>query len=151
MKNTTIWSNYPCDNYYEETEQYAEAENYDLYSLLYDTLDDLHIMNDRKADLIAIADLGLWYGRRTGYKELSNVRDCFYDDADYLTWYIDRYNNLRCRAIHHDGTNNYLYREWKDNLSYEQKENFKWKLYQGKATSRDLSRYTKAIGDTIEW
>lgn len=45
-----------------------------------------------------------------GYKEIpsGNIRDCLYSDTDYSTWYVDRLGDLRCDAIHHDGTNFYL-------------------------------------------
>ena len=59
--------------------------------------------------ILIIADLGLWTGRHMGYKEIAsgNIRDCLYSDRDidYSTWYVDRLGDLRCDAIHHDGTN----------------------------------------------
>ncbi len=62
--------------------------------------------------IIIIADLGLWDGRHRGYKEIEsgNIADCLYSDMDYNTWYVDKHGDLRCDAVHHDGTNHYLYR-----------------------------------------
>ena len=113
-----------------------------LYDVL-DKIDQSFITND----LLAIADLGLWNGRVTGYKELKNLTDISACMQDYNTLYVER-NDLKIRAIHHDGTNYYVIREFKD-ISDEQRENFLDKIYNGKATRKDITRYTKAIGKTV--
>jgi hypothetical protein len=60
--------------------------------------------------IVMFANLGLWNGRHDGGKLIGhNVKDILYSDCDYVTWYCDEYN-VRCDAIHHDGTNHYLYR-----------------------------------------
>lgn len=60
--------------------------------------------------IVMFASLGLWNGRHDGGKFIGhNVKDILYSDCDYVTWYCDEYN-VRCDAIHHDGTNHYLYR-----------------------------------------
>lgn len=99
--------------------------------------------------IIVLADLGLWDGRRFGYyqHEMHNISDCLYAlvrGCSYPTWYVDRYD-FKCDEAHHDGTNHYIYRAWKDNISEEQKENFLDKVYRGKATSKDITRYTKSL------
>ena len=48
-------------------------------------------------------------------------------------------------GAHHDGTNNYLYRELRD-LSDKQMENFLYKLHTGRLTRRDIRRYTTSVG-----
>ena len=55
----------------------------------------------------------------------------------------------RCNAIHHDGTNHYLYRAYKDGVSDTQIENLKEKLYRGIATRADITRVTRRLGDEI--
>jgi len=63
--------------------------------------------------ILVICDLGLWNGRRTGYRILS---DCSLNQifsvacGDQVTFYSDGYN-IRCEDIHHDGTNNYIFKE----------------------------------------
>lgn len=65
--------------------------------------------------ILVIADLGLWSGRKTGYKLL---RGCFVSDilcaasrdSNAYTVYADAYN-VRAEDSHHDGTNCYLFRE----------------------------------------
>ena len=161
-KHHIIWSN-ECyvrgdqEELFNELKfEYPEATKYDLYDLmndinneyLYDERINLNI--DLHDNIVVIADLGLWNGRHYGYKEIgNNIAECLYSDCDFVTWYVDRYNNLCCTEIHHDGTNFLTYRVWKEGLSDTQKENFLDKIYEGKATSRDITRYTKRLGDYI--
>ena len=88
-----------------------------------------------------------------GYKEISsgNIRDCLYSERDdeYVTWYVDKQGDLRCEAIHHDGTNHYLYRAYKDGVPESQKDRLKDKLYRGIATRADITRITRRLGDDI--
>jgi hypothetical protein len=161
MKKHIIWSN--NDLNYEDwkddlEDYYPDATDDERYELMYDINDD-YLYDERanlnislNEDIIIIGDLGLWDGRRYGYKELNsnNIKDCLYSDCDFVTWYVDGYKNLRCIGYHHDGTNFYTYRMWKEGLTDVQKENFLDKIYEGKCTSRDISRYTRRIGDYIQ-
>ena len=101
--------------------------------------------------ILVVGDLGLWHGRRMGYKEIEsgNIRDCLYSDTDYSTWYVDKNGDFRCDAIHHDGTNHYLYRTYKDGVSETQIDKKKKKLYCGTATRKDITRITRRLGDEI--
>lgn len=155
-----IWSNYDLD--YDDWKDDLEAEHPDLsereridlmYQINSDYLDDerINLNITLSRPILVIADLGLWYGRRQGYKEIEsgNIRDCLYDDNDYVTWFVDKNGDFRCDSIHHDGTNHYLYRTYKDGVSEEQIENLKWKLYHGQATRKDITRITRRLGDEI--
>jgi hypothetical protein len=62
---------------------------------------------------------------------------------------VDKLGDLRCEAVHHDGTNHYLYRTYKDGVSEYQINNLKEKLYNGTATRADITRITKRLGDEI--
>ena len=86
-----------------------------------------------------------------GYKDIpsGNIRDCLYADTDYTEWYVDKYGDLRADATHHDGTNHYLYRVFKDGVSETQMENLRDKIYHGKATRADITRLTRRLGDEI--
>ena len=64
-------------------------------------------------------------------------------------WYVDKYGDLRADATHHDGTNHYLYRVFKDGVSETQMENLRDKIYHGKATRADITRLTRRLGDEI--
>ena len=155
-----IWSNYALD--YDDwkadlEEQYPELTEEQRIALMYeingDYLDDERVNLDIQLSqpILVIGDLGLWYGRRSGYKEIEsgNIRDCLYADTDYSTWYVDRLGDLRCDAIHHDGTNHYLYRAYKDGARESQIDLLKEKLYRGIATRADVTRITRRLGDDI--
>ena len=101
--------------------------------------------------ILVIGDLGLWHGRRSGYKEIrsGNIRDCLYADTDYSTWYVDKLGDLRCDAVHHDGTKHYLDRAYKKGVRESQIYLLKEKLYCGIATRADITRVTRRLGDEI--
>lgn len=149
-----IWSNIDIDlDMYQDflDECYPNIENeYDKYMICNDInndyLEDERINLDISCDeIIAIADLGLWNGRRTGYKIIgNNVKDILYSDCDFCEWYADAYN-IKSKMIHHDGTNYIIYRMLKNNLSIEQKDNFFDALYNGRCNNRMLSYYTQSI------
>lgn len=102
MKENThvIWSdiNLNLDDWRDDLKQtYPNADDNFLYevmyennaSYLYDERINLDIQLPR--EIIVIADLGLWNGRRSGYKviESGNIRDCLYSDCDFNEWYGD--------------------------------------------------------------
>ena len=155
-----IWSNYDLD--YEDWRDDLEAEYPELtederialmYEINGDYLDDerTNLNIQLSQPILVIGDLGLWYGRRSGYKEIEsgNIRDCLYADTDYSTWYVDKLGDLRCDAIHHDGTDHYLYRAYKDGVRESQIDLLKDKLYRGIATRSDVTRITRRLGDDI--
>ena len=155
-----IWSNYflDYDDWKADLEElYPDLSEDERISLMYEINNDylsderinLNIQLDRP--ILVIGDLGLWNGRRSGYKEIEsgNIRDCLYADTDYSTWYVDKLGDLRCDAIHHDGTNHYLYRAYKDGVSESQIDLLKEKLYYGTATRADITRVTRRLGDDI--
>ena len=164
-KKHIIWDNFNID--YESwekdlrmdfPEQYEDYDEYDMYQEI-DWLNSLSLDNERANlnikvddDIIVIGSLGLWDGRVSGYKiiESRNISDCLYDnDCDYGTWFVDDLGDLRFEGAHHDSKNYYLYRTWKDGISDVQKENFLEKLYYGKFNRRDITRYTRRLGDEI--
>ena len=107
-------------------------------------------------EIICIADLGLWNGRRMGYKLIGhNIADCLYSSVSgdsRCDWYVEtngRACDLKCTEAHHDGTNYYVYREIKPEISEYQKNAFLNKIYCGKATQADISRCTKGIGHYV--
>ena len=119
-----------------------------------DYLDDerANLNIDVGEEIIIIADLGLWDGRHQGYKLLhkTNIADCLTGTCgDYVTWFVDDRGDLMCRDIHHDGTNLYTYRAWKPGISHAQRSYFMQKVAIGKATRKDITRYTQRIGDRI--
>ena len=171
-KNTnkhTVWSNYELNledwidgikenldingiNYSNWSREKFEKEMWEFSNeYFHDEQANLNIPTEER--IIAIVDLGLWNGRRTGYKlkDEKNIRACLSFDADcgYGEWWVDSHNNLRSKQTHHDGTNYTLYREVKSEISSDQLDNFLWKLYRGEATSKDITKYTRAIGKQV--
>ena len=159
-KNYIIWSNYNLN--YEDWRadlevEYPELSEDERISLMYEINE--HYLDDERMNLnvqlsqpiLVIGDLDLWNGCRMGYEEIlsGNIRDCLYGDTDYSTWYVDRLGDLRCDAIHHDGTNHYLYRVYKENVTEKQIENLKQKIFDGNVTRRDITNVTKKIGSII--
>ena len=98
------------------------------------------------APIICIASLGLWNGRRQGYKMIGsgNVRDCLTGGHDYTEWYVDGEGEFRCTGIHHDGTNYYRYRALTGSESLLTDA-----LYEGRATEEDIRKHTRRIGPII--
>ena len=160
MKKHLIWTNYELEeNRKWIEEEYPEMEEDEQEKLLQEMIaDNLDADRDNldilvSGEILAIADLGLWYGRRTGYKEITSRRisDCLYSDrdTDYATWWVDGKGDLCAEFIHHDGCNYITYREWKEGVSETQKENLKAKLMRGEATRKDITRLTRKLGDRI--
>ena len=155
-----IWSNYDLD--YEDWRDDLEAEYpelsederyYKMLEINQDYLDDerMNLNIQLSQPILVIADLGLWTGRHSGYKEIlsGNIRDCLYSENDYTTWYVDKDGDFRCDDVHHDGTNHYLYRVFKESATDEQREELLDKIYCGIATQADIDRVTQRLGDEI--
>lgn len=155
-----IWSDMSLD--YEDWRLDLEAEYPDLseperVALMYEI--NAGYLEDERSNLnvqlstpiLVCADLGLWDGRKTGYHMIGsgNLKDCLSSSCDYNEWFVDRRGDFRCTAIHHDGTNHYLYRLVKENASEAQVERLQEKLYNGTATRADITRVTRRLGDEI--
>lgn len=146
------------DNYGKEVkltrEEYAnsitEEKIYNECSFMEETWFDDELSELARVDedygLIAIANLGLWDGRHCGYKEIKQLCTVMYSSCDYERVYVDSNGDLRKEESHHDGSNSILYRYWKEGLTENQKENFLDKIYKGKITQRDITRYTRKAG-----
>ena len=153
MKMHIIWS-----NDVEHIEKLMEDDPELVWESAYEL--NAEYLEDERANLnievgdeiIVLADLGLWYGRRPAYKLIrkTNIADCLCGTCgDDVTWFVDDRGDLNCRDIHHDGTNLYLYRAWRPGMSAERRENFLEKWNRGLATRKDITRYTKRIGNYI--
>lgn len=65
---------------------------------------------EQKCTVLAVASLGLWHGRRTGYKLIHNasINNIFSSDCDSFSIYFDG-DDLKGEFHHHDGTNYVTY------------------------------------------
>lgn len=102
-----------------------------------------------RGELVAIANLGRWNGRYSGYKILKSLSEVLCTGCDYEELYIDSNGDLRKRESNHDGNNSILYRYWKEGLSDTQKDNFLTKIYNGECSQKDITRYTRKAGTEI--
>jgi hypothetical protein len=169
-KKYIVWSNFDLDIDDGWREAYAECaeinrwdydpdDEYAIYEYMVETnamyLDDERMNLDIEISrpIIAIADLGLWNGRFSGYKELNstNINACLdtFDSCEYHEWYVDEDGDLRCRAAHHNGTNYVLYRAYKDDVTESQIHDFHGKIYDGVVTQEDIDAITRRLGDEI--
>ena len=101
--------------------------------------------------MLVIADLGLWNGRHTAYKEIQNAKlsdalDYRYDSAE---WYVRRDGELCGVQSHHDGTNYYIYRKVRENATEEELQSLEEKLYFGNATEEDIDKVTERLGKQV--
>lgn len=98
--------------------------------------------------IVAIADLGLWNGRKTAYAEykdcsISDLMEHLYgrsiEDVDF---YVEG-NELKATQYHHDGKNQITYREVTNINGWQR---VKEKLYnQEKVTKEEIQRCTKSL------
>ena len=159
-ENHVIWSNYDLDldDWRDDLQaEYPEKSEDELYALMTEIndgyLDDARVNLDlqQPCEIILIADIGRWNGRFPGYQEIKsgNIKDCLHTSMDYATFYVDKLGDLRCDAVHHDGTNHYLYRVFKRGVTESQIDRLKGKILDGTATRKDITRVTNRLGDAI--
>ena len=115
-----IWSNLDLNvnDWKDFLEEYPDVTDENEQYQLIETMNAEYLNEERdnlnekvNGRILVIVDLGLWNGRRQGYKILDNtISNILYDrDAEYIAWYGDGYN-IKATASHHDGTNYYEYR-----------------------------------------
>lgn len=124
---------------------YIEQDYSDWYLNEFENLD-----KELQGRVIAIANLGLWNGRRKSYKIMNNKLNSVLNacGGDYLKVYTDRYD-VKSTAVHHDGVNYITYRMLKPNLSEVQIDNFLNKLASGDFSKKDIGRYTSSLKSQI--
>lgn len=160
MRKHTIWSNIDLniEDWRDGYKEFLEINEMDddpndedaLYEWMVDTnveyLYDERMNLNKSVDgrILVIGDLGLWNGRRNGYKiiDSKNIKDILCSDCDFVEWYGDGHN-IKCTAHHHDGTNYYLYRVIREDRNIE---NLLDAIYNGEEISQSkLNYYTKSL------
>lgn len=119
------------DEVYFNEETWYDAEQYNLNKTL----------NGR---IIAIASVGTWRGRFSGYKLMgSNLNEVLnFNKCDYINVFCDQYN-VKADLYHHDGTNHVEYRELREGTNYEVLLDA---LYNQEPVSREMIRkYTRSL------
>ncbi len=167
-KHSTIWKSYGMLNLkelqeekqaavkflterYPETEQTKEVIQQKIYEHIDINFEDETSNLDRQlaGRILCIADLGLWNGRRQGYKVLGNnlkeVLTCGIG-CDEKEVYCNAYD-VCAQGYHHDGSNSVIFREIKEEKDIDI---LLEKLYAGEATRKDITRYTKSLRPYIK-
>ena len=154
-----IWQNVDLDlkdweGLREDYPDYTEAQLTDeMYELNNQYLDDerSNLKIQCGTDILVIGDIGRWNGRVKGYKliESGKISDCLSSECDTVEWYVDRDGEFRSTQYHHDGTNYLYYRKFKSGISDERKEILLEHIYDGKATQKEIDRYTEKLGAII--
>lgn len=104
-------------------------------------LDNIEYNNNCENGYIIIADLGLWNGRRSGYKEINNLTQILKSELSSLT--LDK-DGVTAEYNHHDGTNYYEVRAWKNNI--KNKYILEEAIYYDKEEMEELiKKFTKKI------
>jgi hypothetical protein len=164
----TIWKSYGMYSIkeLEELEQSEREhlkennfENYettDVTDIIYeeinlwfeDETDNLNKQLDGR--ILAIASMGLWNGRKIGYKILDNNLNEVLTSTigcDEKEVYFDGYN-IKAEGYHHDGRNYVEYREIREDKNIDKLLD---KIYMNKPISRsELNYYTKPLGKYVK-
>ena len=148
---------YDVDDWKEAFKEYCEAnqlneDEEDIYDFIDDQIrfwyedEEANLNIPIDGDILVIADLGLWNGRRSAYQIIhaTKVSDIFnvctnYDDVRF---YCDRYN-VRADLYHHDGCNHVEFRLIKDGKNAQSLID---KLYDNEDYTReDVRRCTTSL------
>ena len=76
--------------------------------------------------IFVVADFGLWYGRRAGYKEYNSLYEAIFNDIlqdTNIIYYSDKRQTLKIDSSHHDGVNHYKLYKLVNNKKYAIKYN----------------------------
>lgn len=155
MKRYVIWDSDAVDKEFVRGEraemEFAEETNQEY---LNDTKLDLSGVEFPK-EIIIFAELDLWNGRKQAYCRTHTNRVSEVLKTGYLRgqsnieYWVDAYGNLRAEESHHDGTNKYLFRIFKDSVSVGTETFVLNKWERGAGTKDDITRYTHRIGKEI--
>ena len=113
--NLDDWKDFIEEEYPDYTDESFLYERCSNMNDIYLEDEKMNLNKELKNPIICIADLGLWNGRKSGYKILGNNLNEIFNigDFDDAHWYVTKYN-IKCSEKHHDGINHYLFRELKD-------------------------------------
>ena len=160
-----IWSNEVLDmaDWHEEIEaNYPDASPDEVLELAYEMNSEyihdeiLNLAIPLSNSVLAIADLGLWNGRRPASKEISpktigDILATEHDSDAYCdTWELNSVGDLCHIYSHHDGVNRIVYREIKPDVSPARIENLRRKIALGTAKRSDITRLTSSLGPRVK-
>ena len=121
-----------------------EDIDYDFY--FDDEVDNLNKELDNK--ILVIAELHLWDGISSGFKiiDSQNLNAIMYVGQGERKKVYVKGRDIIMEDSHHDGTNIYTFRLIKD---MDKIHNLTDKIYHNNFSSKDISRYTKSLGNIV--
>ena len=161
----TIWSNknLRLDDWREGlAEVYPHADEDDLYRIMCETneadlAEEIYRLSiPLQFPVLCIADMGLWFGRRTGFREIKPrlVGDLLSmfpnEDCAYHEWFIDDRGDLALEYAHHDGTNRVIFRQVKPDVSRYRLDNLERKIASQCATRNEITKLTSSLGPEVK-
>ena len=155
MKNTIFSTSIDIDAYNdcEEFEDLTEEQKYEYAA------EDMRIwMDDEIVNLdkivpgipVYIADLGLWYGRRHGYRTesatntIGEMLQKISYNHDEFEWYCSD-GDLKVAGYHHDGTNYFTLRY----IPAAEKQEIIEKIMDGEISLEEMLKHTKSLEPLI--
>lgn len=135
----------------ELNKERENIDNNDVWEYIYNDIEysyneglrDLNV--DTEGEIIAIASMGLWNGRCSGYAILdkNNLKEILYcGNKDFNHLYYDGFNVYK-KAIHHDDTNHIMFREVRPDVDIEKLCD---KIYNNEPISKaTLNKYTRSL------
>lgn len=135
----------------ELNKERENIDNNDVWEYIYNDIEysyneglrDLNV--DTEGEIIAIASMGLWNGRCSGYAILdkNNLKEILYcGSKDFNHLYYDGFDVYK-KAIHHDDTNHIMFREVRPDVDIEKLFD---KIYNNEPISKaTLNRYTRSL------
>lgn len=161
----TIWSNKDLclDDWRDDlAEEYPDADEDELHQLMCETNDNY--LDDQKYNLsiplqfpvLCIADMGLWFGRRLGFREIKTrlvggLLSMFpNEDCAFCEWGIDARGDLALEYAHHDGTNRVIFRQVKPDVSRYRLDNLEQKIASQCATRNEITKLTSSLGPEVK-
>ena len=167
-KHNVIWKSYgmldlkETENYEKYARENLEANEVeditedDIQQEVYENIDMffedqlLNLSKKLSNNIIAIADIGTWQGRKQGYKILGNNLNEVVSSTigcDEKEVYCDAYN-VRATGYHHDGRNHVLFRELREDRNID---NFLNKIYNNETiSSSTLNYYTRSLRPYVQ-
>ena len=131
------------------TEEDVTEELYNSIDLWFED-ETLNLNKELNGRILAIANSGLWDGRRSGYKILgTNLNEVLTSTigCDEKEVYCDQYN-VCALGYHHDGYNTVEFREIREDRNID---NLTDKLYSGMpVTRKEINYYTKSLRPYIK-
>lgn len=164
MSKYTIWQNYDVnvDDFREWLEEeFPDVDDEWEKQRLVDELNWLYLDDERsnlnvscESEILVFGTLGLWDRKHRIYSEepTTNISDMLHlgPDCDYAEFFVDEEGDFCSRQSHHDGTNIFVYRCWKPELSEEEREIFRDAIFARKCDKKMIAKYTNSLGPLVK-